>query len=447
MSKKLDSGLYLHESDKAAMAALKAIPGFEQLMKAFMKIWNEKQFKILNMSTNLKLGNGQLDKYYDMLPPICDKLGIEVPEMYLDLSPYPNAHTYGDTKPFIVLTSGLFDTVPEELIPTVIAHECGHIACHHTLYHTMGRAILNGASLSASGLGNLALYPIQLAFAYWMRCSEFSADRAAAICDGNADNTMKLCMYLAGYSKNIQAEPDVELFLQQAEAYREMIKDNMWNKTLEFIMFQNNDHPLNAVRAYESREWINSERYQAIRDYLQSDETDAADHLPILIDPVKMIGKDALDVQKKLLTKGFRSVTLQRVLASDMRLKNGAVSGFSIDGQTDCKEDYYKSTAAIVLDFYLPKTDEELALEHPGEIMVAGHRHFAGRNVYEVKAELERYGFCNIEMKEMAMPLLGFGLKENNVAKIIINGDGAFEEKSWFSPQAIVVLYYYVSLR
>lgn len=38
----LDYILYLHDSDKAAMASLKAIPGFAQFMKAFMKIWNEK---------------------------------------------------------------------------------------------------------------------------------------------------------------------------------------------------------------------------------------------------------------------------------------------------------------------------------------------------------------------------------------------------------------------
>ena len=34
----LDYKLYLHDSDKAAMAALKAIPGFSQVMKAFMKL-------------------------------------------------------------------------------------------------------------------------------------------------------------------------------------------------------------------------------------------------------------------------------------------------------------------------------------------------------------------------------------------------------------------------
>lgn len=58
-------------------------------------------------STNLKLGDNQMKKYYDMLSPICEKLWIEIPEMYVELNVVPNAYTYGDTKPFIVLTSGL----------------------------------------------------------------------------------------------------------------------------------------------------------------------------------------------------------------------------------------------------------------------------------------------------------------------------------------------------
>lgn len=61
----LDSNLYLHDSDKAALQALKAIPGFSQIMKAFMKVWDEKQYKIVNMSTNLKLSETQMAKYYN----------------------------------------------------------------------------------------------------------------------------------------------------------------------------------------------------------------------------------------------------------------------------------------------------------------------------------------------------------------------------------------------
>lgn len=45
------SELFLHETDKMALDALKAIPGFTTLLKEFMKIWNEKQFRILNLFT------------------------------------------------------------------------------------------------------------------------------------------------------------------------------------------------------------------------------------------------------------------------------------------------------------------------------------------------------------------------------------------------------------
>ena len=160
----LDYKLYLHDSDRAAMTALKAIPGFSQVTKAFMKIWDEKQARLINMSKNLRLSEKQMAKYYNMLPPICEKLGIDVPELYVELNPYPNAGTWGDTKPYIVISSGLFETLPDELIPTVLAHECGHIACHHALYTTIGRAILNRTPIFS--IGNVKLDPIQLAFSY-----------------------------------------------------------------------------------------------------------------------------------------------------------------------------------------------------------------------------------------------------------------------------------------
>ena len=94
------------------------------------------------MSTNLRISEKQLPRYYDLLPPICERLGIDIPELYLKLDVRANAYTAGDTKPFIVMTTGLLETLPDELIPTVLAHECGHIACHHCLYTTMGRMIL-----------------------------------------------------------------------------------------------------------------------------------------------------------------------------------------------------------------------------------------------------------------------------------------------------------------
>ena len=45
----INADVFIHESDRAALKALKAIPGFSQFLKAFMGIWNEKQYKITNM--------------------------------------------------------------------------------------------------------------------------------------------------------------------------------------------------------------------------------------------------------------------------------------------------------------------------------------------------------------------------------------------------------------
>ena len=262
-----DPERYTHESDRAALKALKAVPGFSALMKAFMNIWNERQQKILNMSSRIRLGEKQMRKYYDMLPPICEKLGIAVPELYLEMNVMPNAYTSGDTNPFIVITSGLLKTLPDELVPTILAHECGHIACRHVLFLTMGRIVLQGAGglLSSSlPIGSLLTVPLQMAFYYWMRCSEFSADRAAVLCDGNPGPMQEVCMRMAGWDKEIDADVDMQAFLDQAADYRELVGGNKWNKALEFMILSRATHPLMAVRATECGEWAKSIEYARI---------------------------------------------------------------------------------------------------------------------------------------------------------------------------------------
>lgn len=438
----LDYKLYLHDSDKKAMTALKAIPGFSQVMKAFMKIWSEQQLRLVNMSSNLLLSEKQMSKYYNMLPPICEKLGIEVPDLFVELDVRPNAYTFGDTKPFIVVTSGLFETMPDELIATALAHECGHIACHHSLYHTMGRLILSEAASHVTGIGNIALYPIQLAFFYWMRCSEFSADRAAMICDSSADNTVEMMMRFAGYDKDIMADASVEAFLEQAKKYKELVNNSTWNKTFEFMLFQNETHPLTAVRAYDAKEWEQSERYQNILEYVNSESSEAEKNLPVEVFLKKMIGKNVTDIEAKLLTMGFADINIIRNTEA-VKVKEGNVISIMVNGSTE--DGWYKRSDEVVIEYFEAKTDEEIALEHPGEIKIGqSQKYFLGKNYEEVKAELEGLGFGNFMIKEMAMSKIGWGEKENCVAKIIINEKSQFAKETWFPEEAEVTIYYYV---
>lgn len=447
----MNPNFYMHDSDRIALQALKAIPGFSQLLKAFMKVWSERQFRIQNMSTNLRISDKQLAKYYDMLPPICEKLGIDIPELYIELDVVPNAYTAGDTKPFIVMTSGLLETLPDHLIPTVLAHECGHIACHHCLYTTMGRIIMTGA-IAYLGLENLAIFPIQVAFAYWMRCSELSADRAAAICDGHADNVIEMCMRFAGFDKDIAAEANVDEFMNQALEYRDMVNDSKWNKTLEFLLFNQRKHPLNAVRAYECAEWSKTDRYTKLVQFIHAG-TDRGDkaltaylqEIPMPEASKQYVGENVADVQTMIQELGFTNVKAVKITQKGMAVKDGQVLNIRINGRDGFKMcEWYPVDSEIVIEYYEPETEEEKAAAHPGQRRVPNSsKYYLGRVYSDVMEELSGAGFMSVVAEEQRKEKRGFMSKNGGVSIISINGQTQFDKGEWFDEGSSIRITYY----
>ncbi len=262
---------YMHSLDIEALEQLKAVPGFETALKAFLKIFSENMFHGLNMSSKIRLSKEQLPNIYNLLPPICETLGIEEPEFYLEMNPMPNAYTFGDTKIFITVTSGLIEHMEEDELKAVIAHECGHIACRHVLYHTMATLILSGGA-DFLGLGILAM-PLELALFHWQRCSEFSCDRAAAVYMEGSDSVVETMIRLAGGSKEITASINRELYLKQAENYEKLLESSTFNKTLQYITLMNRTHPFLSVRAHEVKKWCDSNEFINIMNYKNEEET------------------------------------------------------------------------------------------------------------------------------------------------------------------------------
>lgn len=351
-----DPNLFIHPSDRAAMKALQAIPGFQALMKAFMSIWDERKFKIENMSSKLRVSERQMKKYYDMLPPICEKLGIKVPEMYIELDVVPNAYTYGDTEPFVVVTSGLLERFPDDLVQTVIAHECGHIACHHTLYGTMGRMILNGTSVLGNFLtaGNLITEPLLLAYFYWMRCSEFSADRAAIVFDGTADKLTRMCMCFAGYDPRFSEEADVDVFMEQAKEYVDTMKDSKVNKLIEFYMYRTITHPLTAVRAYEGKRWFETEHAGKVIDYAEAitKELPQSIMLPVPASSKKLLGQNYEKVRKMFVDTGFTNVKLFEEPSKERMKRSGSVVAVCINTKFNFAEtEWFPSDSMISIHY------------------------------------------------------------------------------------------------
>ena len=69
--------LYMHELDKKAFAALNRFPMFVKLQESYMENVSEKAEKIRLLSTAIRLNENQMPEVFNLLPPICEKLGID----------------------------------------------------------------------------------------------------------------------------------------------------------------------------------------------------------------------------------------------------------------------------------------------------------------------------------------------------------------------------------
>lgn len=252
---------FIHPDDAAALKALKAIPVLATVVKKVMDIGIEQLQTGLNMASKVRLSPTQLPRLYNILPPICEKLEIREPEFYLEMNPSPNAYAFGDTQTTITITSALVDMMSEEELKGVVAHECGHIACRHMLYHTLAQALASASGMFDT-LAKLAM-PIHYALMYWQRKSELSCDRAAAYIVG-PKATAAMLARLAGGPKSITSELNLEELAEQADLYDAFCKSGLWNKTLQTYAVMEQDHPFTSVRVREVLKWTDSEDYRKL---------------------------------------------------------------------------------------------------------------------------------------------------------------------------------------
>jgi len=252
---------FIHPEDEAARRNMEAIPGFAAAVKAFLKLGMEQYYHGTNMASKIRLSEKQLPELYRKLPPICQKLNIAEPEFYLEMNPAPNAYTFGDSRIFLTITSGLVEYLTEDEVNAVIAHECGHIACHHVLYHTMANLLKTGADMF--GLLGFFTTPIQLGLLYWSRRSELSADRAAAAAMESAEPVIETMVRLSGGSKVITGKVDIREYAAQADAY-DALQESNWDKILQTAAIAYQSHPFAAVRVREILKWCDTEHYQLL---------------------------------------------------------------------------------------------------------------------------------------------------------------------------------------
>ena len=267
---------FIHPKDAEALRQLESIPVLPTVVKKFLAIGYERNQYGLNLATNIRLSERQLPELYRHLPEICNLLGIEEPEFYLNMSPVPNAWTSGATRIYITMTSGLVDLLSPEELHAVIAHECGHIFCQHVLYHSLANyiaAILTGTISGLIGdLASLVTAPLQYALLYWMRQSELSCDRVASIAT-SPEIVANVMARLAGGSLSITKDLNYEAWTEQAQQYEDLLANNKWDKTLLMLSTLSQSHPFMAVRVNEILKWAQTDQYERLVNNLKIEES------------------------------------------------------------------------------------------------------------------------------------------------------------------------------
>ena len=259
----MDYRTFVHPNDEAALAKLKLVPGFNVATKWVMKFGVEQYCRGLYMANHIRLSERQLPQIYNLLPPLCDTLGIEVPELFLQMYPTPNAYTVGDRKNYIVITSGLLDCLGEgDELRAALAHECGHIACRHVFYTTMVQMMLNFGGryeIIQSIQG-----PLMLAYNFWARQGEFSADRASSVCLGDTVTPIRMLLRLAGGPSRHTANLDLDEYAAQMVESEGLMKDARWQKTLRDFAEMDEDHPYTATRVKELLRWGSEAQFKQV---------------------------------------------------------------------------------------------------------------------------------------------------------------------------------------
>ena len=256
----LDVATVMHPWDVQATRTLQKVPGLETLTKKVMEYGFERVFYLENVADNVRVGEHMFPRLHRLLLWACKILGVAEPELYVNTDPVPNAYTYGHTRPFVVLTSGLVDMLDDEELLFVIGHELGHVRFGHVLYTVLARnivTILEIIGKATLGLGQLLGFGLALPMFDWYRKAELSADRAGMLCVQDADVPMRVLMKLAGGSTTMYEQMNQEEFLRQIRAYEDADESTL-NKMYKVLLTAFRTHPFPIMRAKHMDEWIRS---------------------------------------------------------------------------------------------------------------------------------------------------------------------------------------------
>lgn len=249
-----------HPADRAALNALRKIPGFDLALRKIFGMFGERAIRLAFKANAVRVSEKQYPWIYERTLRVCEIMDLkDIPEVYVSQTPLVNAGAVGMSDPFIVLNSSMLEVLNHDEVESVLAHEVGHILSGHVLYRTLLLLIMRLAMFRYP-IAGLALLPILWALLEWYRKSELSCDRAALLAVQDKEIVMSSLMKLAGGTRGETL--DLDEFIAQSEEYRE--GGDLLDSVYKVLNVIGATHPFSVVRVAELRDWIDSGAYDKI---------------------------------------------------------------------------------------------------------------------------------------------------------------------------------------
>ncbi len=256
----ISSKAYEHPADKAATAALKAVPTLDTVVRKLVEYRYERALRQSFLGNSIKVSERQLPELWASYRGVHRILDMpEDYDLYVSSSLYWNALTIGSQNPMLVMGSNLLEQLGPGEQRTIIAHEMGHILSDHVLYTTALNILLAAGGGLPLGLG-LPVRAVRAVLLEWSRAAELSCDRAATLAVRDPRIVCRALMVLAG---GIPADQlSLDAFMAQAMEYENW--DDAHDRVRRFFNEINVTHANAVRRVSEVMRWVQSGEYDRI---------------------------------------------------------------------------------------------------------------------------------------------------------------------------------------
>jgi Zn-dependent protease with chaperone function len=256
----ISSKAYEHPADRAATAALKAVPMLETAVRKLIEWRYERALRQFYLGNSIKVSDQQLPQLWTAYKGVSHVLDMpEIYDLYVSTAVLGGAQAVGSGKPMIVIDSQLLQSLGAGEQRVVVAHELGHILSDHVVYMTALNILLSVGNGLPFFLG-IPFRAVKAVLLEWYRAAELSCDRAATLAVRDPRIVCSTLMVTAGGLP--AADLNLDAFMAQAMEYESW--DDPSDRVRRFFNEIGQTHSYAVRRVSEVMKWVQGGEYDRI---------------------------------------------------------------------------------------------------------------------------------------------------------------------------------------